>query len=647
MMTARTRLLSGSVMALIVLAVLGLAWYGHVAPSPYEQQLRDHLAHLEAQLHAHGIKVPPALEEEEEAGTRVLQGHRGPDEDAHEREGEGESSSPRRGQRQALWWGGESAGGGEKPTIVDHGEGTPLSEWRTTMRCFQREDFTEICHYKNLCFNGERLLFFSPDIQDAAGQPLVGPEFDVVYDWVYWDPEPYPPPRPLYTPWMSSWGSKHLPAPMMHHPRHVLESVDSVEVMAGAMWWAPGERSTDNLWHQAMETFGLWDAQVLNETLSPSEKLPPIDWVALPKWSWAFYGRARAVLQALVQPHSQYLLFPWFAESSFDLTTLEGHWRMPPEYLAKEHMVESDRLNFEPPPRALAQQRISPHHLVCSRDAVLFSQKARLFSHWRAASLFRHRVFDHVQVPLPPPRGLDHISGNPEQPVFSGRVMIDIRGDGRSRNLYNHADVAAMVKHYGLQADVVDSYNRFDSARKQMEDISQADVYIIVHGAGVTNAIFMGPRSTLIEVSPYGMRVPMYKYLASTLNVNYINVVTFLKGPVTTDNCATPVHVTQFFQQCQGLSNMVVSLNACIALTKHACVMGPLHDLERALINAYDYIGVHLPSRVSQMYSVLHDAPSNDYHHPDNFLWAPDDFTARPVPQPNIRPTWDQVKANL
>jgi len=468
-----------------------------------------------------------------------------------------------------------------------------------------------------------------------------------MYDWVYWDPDPFPPPESAVVPWMSRWGSKHLPAPLMFRPQDLLAAVESVEILPGAIYWAPGERSTDNLWHQAMETFGLWDAQLLNETLSPSEKLPPMDYVALPEWSWAFYGRTRAVMQALVQPHSQYLLHPWFIEASTDLSTLDGAMRIPPEYLAQEHMKESDRLNFEPTPRVNKDVRVSPHHLVCSREAVLFSQKARLFTHWRAAALFRHRVFDHVQVPLPPQRGIDHVTGNPEQPIYSGQVLIDIRGNGRSRNLYNNEAIAAMVRHYGLEPIISPSYSRFDSAEHQIEQVSRSDVYIIVHGAGATNAIFMGPRSTLIEVSPYGMRVPMYKYLANTLNLNYLNVVTWLKGPVTTDNCGTPVHVSQFFQQCQGQSNMAISLNACIALTKHACVWGPLYELELALINAYDYIGVHLPSRVSEMYSVLHDEPRNDYHHPDNFLWAPDDFTARPVPEPNIRPTWAQVEANL
>ena len=226
---------------------------------------------------------------------------------------------------------------------------------------------------------------------------------------------------------------------------------------------------------------------------------------------------------------------------------------------------------------------------------------------------------------MPPPKG---ITKGLAKPNFSGKVLIDFRGWNEKRNWINHDVFAEMVRYYGLTPVIVQSYSKFGDYESQMRQVSEVDVYAIVHGAGVANEILMAPRSTLIEIFPYGMRVPMYKYLASMLNVNYIEVVSFLKGGFEWGGCGSALHIPYFYSQCQNISSVVSQMSEyklCNPLSKNACVLAALPSMEEALISAYDYIGVNLNSRVDELFSIRFEHQLNDFHTPDNFIWVPNE----------------------
>ena len=250
-----------------------------------------------------------------------------------------------------------------------------------------------------------------------------------------------------------------------------------------------------------------------------------------------------------------------------------------------------------------------------------------------------------MSVPIPPPKGI--VNGSPGNPNFSGKVLIDFRGLENSRHWLNHNAFAEMVSYYGLTPIVAQSYTTNDDYRSQMRQISEVDVYAIVHGAGVTNQILMTPRSTLIEIFPYGMRVPMFKYLSSTLNVNYIEVVSFLKGNFEGNGCGSALHTTEFFTRCQNSSSTAHSVNSCVLLAKHACVMAALPSMEEALISAYDYIGVNLNARVDKLFSNRYEHQSNDFHAQENFVWVPNQFEEDWSQVDLSTHSWDVPEANI
>jgi hypothetical protein len=498
----------------------------------------------------------------------------------------------------------------------------PITEWKTTHRCYIRDDFSEICVYENVCFDGRDILFLDPERRDGLGpQPLQGSERTTVFEWVYWDPSPYPPPKSTYVPFMSMYADGgHQPSRI--NPKTLVENTNTIEVMEGSIYFAPSDRNTENLWHASMEAFGLWDAQMLNETLPEASKLPSMDYVLMRTRTMIFPGWARQTLRSMVQPHTQFLNYKWLKPKSLEYSSLDGGIYAIHEEYTNFPFTEAMLKNFQPPLRKNSDVTVSSENVLCTRNAVVLSQKPRFFSGSHSSQRYRERIFDSLGLPLPPPKG---ITAGAKEPVYSGKVLIDIRGYHKSRNWINNEDFAALVRYYGLTPTIVPSYGKYDPFEKQVLDVSEADVYVIVHGAGISNAIFMTPRATLIEIFPYGMRVPMYKYIASAMNVNYIELTSWLKGNLEYYGCGGGLHIAAYFERCQG-SNMVNSLSDCVNLSKHACVIASLASLEEALISAYDLIGVNLNSRVDKLYSTLHKSKYNDYHDDENFLLIPNQY---------------------
>ena len=494
-----------------------------------------------------------------------------------------------------------------------------IRNWKTEHKCYRLPDFTDICVYKNLCFDNENILFLDPNLPRHDDYlykfPLEGREKNIKFDWAYWEAFPFPPPPSDYVPYMSTWAD-NVKNPYALNPLSIIHNAESIEFIDGGLYFAPAQTYSGNTWHTSMQGMNLWEAQLLNETLSGKDKLPPMDYVVL-KIPYMYPGWERQTYRAMVQEQTQFLLSEWFYsdidERDFGIAT--GY-----KDLLNDVPPEFDN-NFSPLPRKNAHRDVTTTNPLCAKHAVIVSQKPHLFSGLRSSTLYQQRLFQMAGREVGVAKGIRQSN---HQVVSSGIVVIDYRGDHENRNLFNHDDVVEMVESYGLEVHLLHAFNHMDSFEHQMDLISQADVYIIVHGAGMTNEIFLSPRSTLIEVSPYGMRVPMYERAAEVLGLNYINIVSWLKGPVEHDNCGGKLHSTKFFQDCQENSHLENSFSDCNGLAKTACVIGPLYDLEQALINAYDYLGININPRRDGLYSLQNDTPLNNYHHHSNFLWVED-----------------------
>ena len=515
----------------------------------------------------------------------------------------------------------------------------PFSEWETKWKCYRLEDYTDICVYKNLCFDGSKLIFLNnerPVNNNLYEYRLRGPESGVNFDYVYWDPSPFPPPMSKYVPYMSTFGGTLESPPEVN--TETLESItDSIEIIDGAMYYTPYEHNAGNIWHVSMQMLNLWESQMLNETLNDYEKLPPMDYV-VELTPFLFPGWKRQTQRVMVQNHTQFLTLEWFKQKNIDLDELHygRHYdnaTFPPNW----------QDNFSPPLRKHSDVEVSSKNVICSRDAVVLSQKPRLFSGIHSSTLFREKAYALAGIELGRPKGLQ---ANRVDKNLSYKVLIDHRGEHESRSLINSDEIVSLVEYYGLEANLRDSYRQYESYETQVREVSEADIYIIVHGAGVTNCMFMTPRSTLIEISPYGMRVPMYKYAAESLGINYVNIVSQLKGPIHRHRCGAELHSTEFFNDCQTRSSMENNLYRCNILSKNACAVVPLYDLEIALINAYDFMGVNINPRVNELFSFsqnLNRTIFNDYHDSENYLIVrdlanldPSNYTKEYAPIPSI-----------
>jgi hypothetical protein len=258
------------------------------------------------------------------------------------------------------------------------------------------------------------------------------------------------------------------------------------------------------------------------------------------------------------------------------------------------------------------------------------SQKPRLFSGLHTALCFREKIFERNGMTVPSPKGLDMRGDHRETPDYTGIVVIDQRGHNNKDELSNVEEVAALMKYYGLTPKIISSS---DTAplKTHMKDISEADIYIVVHGAGATNQLFLTTRAAVIEIFPFGRRAPMFKHIAAALNLHYIEVVSWLKGSLSDGVCGGHLHTTEFFRKCQDASSMANSLTECDEMTKNSCVIAPINTVEQALLSAYDFIGLNLNIRVERLFSTSDAIKYNDPHDPDNFLWVQDPAKVDPL----------------
>ena len=61
-----------------------------------------------------------------------------------------------------------------------------------------------------------------------------------------------------------------------------------------------------------------------------------------------------------------------------------------------------------------------------------------------------------------------------------------------------------------------------ETASQQVRRFGQLDILVAAHGAGLTNVIFMLPRSYLIELMPPYWDLACYKRLSDNANVGYV-----------------------------------------------------------------------------------------------------------------------------
>ncbi|XP_062208794.1 beta-1,2-xylosyltransferase XYXT1-like [Phragmites australis] len=90
-----------------------------------------------------------------------------------------------------------------------------------------------------------------------------------------------------------------------------------------------------------------------------------------------------------------------------------------------------------------------------------------------------------------------------QEPDKKPRLLLIQRG--HSRRFVNEQEIARAAEAAGLEAVAMELRREAMTVDEQARVVNSFDVLLGVHGAGLTNAVFLPPGAVLIQVAPYGM----------------------------------------------------------------------------------------------------------------------------------------------
>ena len=248
--------------------------------------------------------------------------------------------------------------------------------------------------------------------------------------------------------------------------------------------------------------------------------------------------------------------------------------------------------------------------------AVTWSHKPKLFSGPDCCYNYRKRVFDHFRLPMAFPRG-GPLAATEKHASY--HVVIDNRDT--QRGIVNIKQVEALMHHYELNYTIAPAFPYGMGLRPQVELLADVDVYVVVHGAGETNIMFMPPRSVLIEIFPYGFQKQNFYHLAETCGLFYESVHSRIKS-----NNSRTLYDEEWWRTCQYEATIDHSFIAnCYSAVKNSQTYVPIREFEDKLLSAYNSIGIPLQNRVSSLFWVQEEdnLVQNDFYASSNMCQNP------------------------
>ena len=105
------------------------------------------------------------------------------------------------------------------------------------------------------------------------------------------------------------------------------------------------------------------------------------------------------------------------------------------------------------------------------------------------------------------------------KPIPPVDVIINER-TSRCRHIVNLLDLSEAISSLNLSQRLIHFENM--SFAEQVSSMRSTRVLISIHGAGLSNIIFLQPGSTLIELMHPLLRAPFYRFLSFYSSLNYI-----------------------------------------------------------------------------------------------------------------------------
>ena len=229
----------------------------------------------------------------------------------------------------------------------------------------------------------------------------------------------------------------------------------------------------------------------------------------------------------------------------------------------------------------------SKKHLFCSTRGVMTTIKPRVFSGRSDAYVLRNAAYvksnillnnEQFKEEMKKRRSadaddnawesmIDRVRGEytiPSHPRFPPRRILFLIRSGGSRAFANLEEMVQLAQSLmgptlpgslgipSVQVVEIDSSYSFED---QVRLMSNTGILVAVHGAGLTNSIFLPSGSSVIEIFPWKFVKHTYRYLCSNLGLHYQGIVT-LEPPDPLDMneetrfASDLVYSEKFFNKC-------------------------------------------------------------------------------------------------
>lgn len=132
-------------------------------------------------------------------------------------------------------------------------------------------------------------------------------------------------------------------------------------------------------------------------------------------------------------------------------------------------------------------------------------------------SAARDAVLTHLRLPV----------ALPNSPATSGRRVYVSRNRQPHRHLINETELLPVLQRYGFET----VYFEDMSFPAQVQLMQETEVLLGIHGANLTNSLFLRPGSTVVELMSETYINPCYFYLANSLGLRYAAVPSTLGSP--------------------------------------------------------------------------------------------------------------------
>jgi hypothetical protein len=272
---------------------------------------------------------------------------------------------------------------------------------------------------------------------------------------------------------------------------------------------------------------------------------------------------------------------------------------LPEDAIARAFVSELSRLNAKSETlHKLNQFLLRRPHRVCAKKAVVLGPKELLMGGQSEATLIRRFSAERFGAPKMSTQYLFPTS----HVLFLDRGVDSSPSLGPyGRYFDNVEEMKDVLNKYNIQYTYVTDKELYSlSFVEQGKLFASHGVLISAHGAGMVNAAFMPPRSSILEINPYNLWCPIYSRGLTAAGYQVFTITSHLKGRnldyAYLNGRVTPEEIRQNAEKeaprCEVLGNVKASTDGdCWMSFKTASIRVPIAEFEHKVLQALEAVG--------------------------------------------------------